>query len=171
MRTFPRYPERDDVLNVKAPHNRFTKQWLDWIQALIDGMNSRAEVIGYEQRYAATTGFTAVPVVTIPKEPTLIGGLYRVSGHIAVLSASSGASLPGDFVGRLSVTWTCSGATQTTIIGNIATAPLPSITHGICATVRCDPGSVLTFTAAFSSASVPGLTIVWDLDVVVEAVR
>ena len=166
-RLFPPFPDRDDVLTVTAPRNRFEKRIQQWLQAVVDGFNGRPEVLGYERRHGTSAQFTGATTQSVATMAPLASGVYRVGIAATVQSSTIPIVVPSAYT--LSVVWTLGGTERTqTFTGALAT----NGAQGFQTLVRLDAGSVIQFRAVYVlTGAGPSDTVTWDLDVVVEAVR
>lgn len=166
-RQFPPFPDRDDVLTVSPPRNRFEKAIQLWLQAVVDGFKGRAEVLGYEQRLGVTAQWLGAEVQTIVTNAALPAGLYRVGVAMAVQGSTLPIVAPSTYT--LVVAWTLGGIARTqTVSGALVAAGA----QGFETLIRLDAGTVVQFGAGYTLAgAVASDTVTWDLDVVLEAVR
>lgn len=194
-RLFPPVPDRDDVLTVKPPRNRFEPRIRQWLQAVVDGFNGRAEVLGFVQERNVTEALgigptgqphrTAGPITTVPTSAPLPGGVYRVSISTVITATSIPIIFPAYdlldppfgftlastvnsyFIG---IFWTLNGIAR----DQYEEVPMRSgDAPGYQTLIRIDAGTVIQYRILYK-LNVGGRfshTITRDLDVVIEAVR
>ena len=147
-----------EARRLRLPKLQIGHEWLRWLSDLVvtvDRAPTRAASTVRKTAQMASIGVTPLPLATIPP------GLYRVSYRCRVTTpAGVSSSL------SVTITWTEGAVVQTetsaALTGNATT------THGVGTVVlRSDANTPISYSTTY--ASNPGAAMVYDLDLVIEA--
>lgn len=146
-------PELLDALS----NLRITKVWVDWLTSIDTRINSAPSSAGQPVVLSNQTG--AIGTTTIPIQ-SINAGLYRVTYYMRVL-------IPATVSSSVAITLrTTDGGVVCVFPSAAMTSNDPSLPQTGTAMVRCDAGSVITYSTAYSSVGATSMT--YRLDIVVE---
>jgi hypothetical protein len=143
-------------LNKKALRTNI--DWIRWFQSLTQAIGATSGRVGAASVSAQAASIAATAIST----PTLAPGLYQVSCYGRVTRAATTSSSLSVQIG-----WTDGGVACVAKAGGTATTNTTSTTTNGTVVVRVDQGTSITYSTAY--ASVGGVTMTYDLDVLVEA--
>ncbi|MHB1260331.1 MAG: hypothetical protein ACYC2H_01305 [Thermoplasmatota archaeon] len=146
---------------------------------MVDALNSRAEVVGHIRGASLTSVYTGSNAVTVTTTAPLAAGLYRVSAHAFVRTATAPIVNRSTF--KVSIVWTVNAVeNEQDVILTGVTAAGQELTlaqnrgYGGSVLVGIDAGTAIKFRVAYAinpTGPVPTPVLTYDLDVVLEALR